>query len=83
MWLSILIVVLIIGGIVAAIGGLGVFAFVPVFLGLIGLAILFVGRATGAPTAGAGGDDGPQDTEHAPREHSTPRRASPTAARST
>jgi hypothetical protein len=70
MWLSILIVVLIVGGLAGAIGGLGIFGIVPVFLGLVGLAILFAGRAASGPTAGSGTTEtSPQDTTNAPRAH--------------
>jgi hypothetical protein len=71
MWLSILIVVLIIGGLVGAVAGGGIFGFVPLFLGIVGLVALFISR--GASSAGGSGPQpsgqGPEDTVHSGGAH--------------
>jgi heme O synthase-like polyprenyltransferase len=73
MWLGILIVVFIVGGIALAIASGGIFAFVLIFLGVVGVIVMLAGGArrdttkdaptgrTMSSTGGRGSTETPQD----------------------
>src|SRR3954453_14738461 len=82
MWLSILIVIGLIGGIAAAIAGLGPFAIILIAMGVIGVVAKAMGvgpgggesgrGATGGTMSSTGGraaTDGPQDTANLDKAH--------------
>jgi hypothetical protein len=66
MWLSILIVIGIVGGLAAALAGIGPIAIVLVVLGVIALATKVFGGAAGGRREVR---ETPQDTENAPATH--------------
>jgi hypothetical protein len=72
MWLSILIIVALVGGIALAVGGIGILGFPLLIVGIAGLGILLAQRASGSKEQSGGRvpavqDDPskPQDTGHA------------------